>query len=144
MLSPGGGGSGGGGADPGSAAAVGAGKPERPSSLAPGKLTRRLLCYHSDHCMSHNSPPRVSALVAAAATTGESLHVHSVAHTTLFAVARRQLRSLGISSANFGRILYCCNYCAWDVITAGQNTSLTLREMCKSRCSAVGIAIRLG
>lgn len=99
MLSPGGGGSGG--ADPGSAVAVGAGKPERPSTLAPGKLTRRLLCYHSEHCMSHNSPPRASALVAAAATTGESLHMHSVIHTTLFAVARLKFRSFGISSANF-------------------------------------------
>ena len=93
MLSPGGGGSGGG--DPGSAVAVGVGKPERPSSLAPGKLTRRLLCYHSEHCMSHNSPPRASALVAAAATTGESLRVHSVIRTALFAVARRKFRSLG-------------------------------------------------
>nr|CAD7265763.1 unnamed protein product [Timema shepardi] len=37
-------------------------KPERPSSLGPGKLTRRLLCYHSEHCMSHSSPPRPSAL----------------------------------------------------------------------------------
>lgn len=27
-------------------------KPERPSSLGPGKLTRRLLCYHSEHCKS--------------------------------------------------------------------------------------------
>jgi len=70
LLSPGGGGIGGGGADSGSAAAVGVGKPERPSTLAPGKLTRRLLCYHSEHCMSHNSPPRAGALVAAAATTG--------------------------------------------------------------------------
>lgn len=26
------------------------GKPERPSSLGHGKLTRRLLCYHSEHC----------------------------------------------------------------------------------------------
>jgi phosphatase and actin regulator 4 len=78
LLSPGGGGSGGG-ADSGSAAAVGVGKPERPSTLAPGKLTRRLLCYHSEHCMSHNSPPRVGALVAAAATTGESPPMHSVA-----------------------------------------------------------------
>ncbi|XP_065174135.1 phosphatase and actin regulator 2 isoform X4 [Atheta coriaria] len=25
------------------------GKPERPNSLGPGKLTRRLLCYHSEH-----------------------------------------------------------------------------------------------
>ncbi|EEB19145.1 phosphatase and actin regulator, putative [Pediculus humanus corporis] len=33
-------------------------KPERPSSLGPGKLTRRLLCYHNDHCMSHNSPTK--------------------------------------------------------------------------------------
>lgn len=34
-------------------------KPNRPSSLgASGKITRRLLCYHSDHCMSHQSPPR--------------------------------------------------------------------------------------
>jgi len=114
LLSPGGGGSGGG-ADPGSAATVGAGKPERPSSLAPGKLTRRLLCYHSEHCMSHNSPPRTSALVAAAATTGESLHVHSVIHTTQFAVARRKSRSFGFSSANFERILCCCNYFAWDL-----------------------------
>jgi hypothetical protein len=72
LLSPGGGGSVGGGPDPGSAAAVGVGKPERPSSLAPGKLTRRLLCYHSEHCMSHNSPPRPSNLVAAVGTTGES------------------------------------------------------------------------
>ncbi|GFG40992.1 hypothetical protein Cfor_12588 [Coptotermes formosanus] len=69
LLSPGGGGSVGGGPDPGSAAAVGVGKPERPSSLAPGKLTRRLLCYHSEHCMSHNSPPRPSNLVAAVGTT---------------------------------------------------------------------------
>lgn len=68
LLSPGGGG-GGGAADPGSAAAVGVGKPERPSSLAPGKLTRRLLCYHSEHCMSHNSPPRPSNLVPAAGST---------------------------------------------------------------------------
>ncbi|KAJ8880742.1 hypothetical protein PR048_017212 [Dryococelus australis] len=30
-----------------------------------GKLTRRLLCYHSDHCMSHSSPPRPSALPGA-------------------------------------------------------------------------------
>lgn len=28
-------------------------KPERPSSLGPGKLTRRLLCYHSEHCKLH-------------------------------------------------------------------------------------------
>ncbi|XP_063222049.1 phosphatase and actin regulator 1 isoform X4 [Bacillus rossius redtenbacheri] len=40
-------------------------RPERPSSLGPGKLTRRLLCYHSDHCMSHSSPPRQSALSGA-------------------------------------------------------------------------------
>ncbi|XP_066998331.2 phosphatase and actin regulator 2 isoform X2 [Anabrus simplex] len=33
-------------------------KPERPSSLGAGRLTRRLLCYHSGHCMSHGSPPR--------------------------------------------------------------------------------------
>lgn len=26
------------------------GKLERPNTLAPGKLTRRLLCYHSEHC----------------------------------------------------------------------------------------------
>jgi len=75
LLSPGGGG---GAADPGSAAAVGVVKPERPSSLAPGKLTRRLLCYHSEHCMSHNSSPRAGTLVAAAATTGESPHMYSV------------------------------------------------------------------
>jgi phosphatase and actin regulator 4 len=59
-------GCGGGGGDPGSAA-VGVGKPERPSSLGPGKLTRRLLCYHSEHCMSHSSPPRPSILAAAIA-----------------------------------------------------------------------------
>lgn len=58
---------GGGGGDPGSAAAVGVSKPERPSSLGPGKLTRRLLCYHSEHCMSHSSPPRPNSLAAAAA-----------------------------------------------------------------------------
>jgi len=110
LLSPGGGGTGGGGADPGSAAAVGVGKPERPSTLAPGKLTRRLLCYHSEHCMSHNSPPRATALLAAAATTGESPHMHSVTHVTLFAVARGKFRSCGISSASFERILCCCNY----------------------------------
>lgn len=28
----------------------GIGKLERPNTLAPGKLTRRLLCYHSEHC----------------------------------------------------------------------------------------------
>lgn len=26
------------------------GKPERPNSLGPGNFTRRLLCYHSEHC----------------------------------------------------------------------------------------------
>ena len=26
-------------------------RPERPSTLAPGKLTRRLLCYHNDNPM---------------------------------------------------------------------------------------------
>lgn len=36
-------------------------KPERPSSLGPGKLTRRLLCYHNDHCMSHNSPTKATS-----------------------------------------------------------------------------------
>ncbi|XP_049943203.1 phosphatase and actin regulator 2-like [Schistocerca serialis cubense] len=42
-------------------------RPERPSSLGPGagagagqgpgRLTRRLLCYHADHCASRGSPP---------------------------------------------------------------------------------------
>lgn len=64
---------GGGGGDPGSAAAVGISKPERPSSLGPGKLTRRLLCYHSEHCMSHSSPPRPSNLAAAAASANGEL-----------------------------------------------------------------------
>ena len=96
LLSPGGGG-GGGAADPGSAAAVGVGKPERPSSLAPGKLTRRLLCYHSEHCMSHNSPPRPSNLVPAAGSTGESA-VHC-------ALAVRVFRFLGIFLGNFKRIM---------------------------------------
>ena len=65
LPSPGGGGGG----DTSSASAVGMGKPERPSSLGgPGKLTRRLLCYHSEHCMSHSSPPRPNNLAAAAAT----------------------------------------------------------------------------
>ncbi|KAL0272448.1 UNVERIFIED_CONTAM: hypothetical protein PYX00_005410 [Menopon gallinae] len=41
-----------------SAATEAQSKPERPSSLGPGKLTRRLLCYHNDHCMSHNSPTK--------------------------------------------------------------------------------------
>ncbi|KAK6638016.1 hypothetical protein RUM44_008440 [Polyplax serrata] len=36
-------------------------KPERPSSLGPGKLTRRLLCYHNDHCMSHSSPTKAAS-----------------------------------------------------------------------------------
>lgn len=26
------------------------GKPERPNTLGHGRLTRRLLCYHSEHC----------------------------------------------------------------------------------------------
>lgn len=30
-------------------------KLERPNSLGPGKLTRRLLCYHSEHCKSQLS-----------------------------------------------------------------------------------------
>ena len=62
----GGGGSGGGGDS--------INKPERPSSLGgPGKLTRRLLCYHSEHCMSNNSPPRPNSLAAGtgAGATGE-------------------------------------------------------------------------
>ena len=108
MLSPG---SGGGGADPGSAAAVGVGKAERPSSLAPGKLPRRLLCYHSDHCISHNSPPRPSSLVAAAGTSGEAsvqLNASPSHHSTLFAVA--VLRFLGISSVDFK---ICGIYFAW-------------------------------
>ncbi|XP_023723053.1 phosphatase and actin regulator 2 isoform X4 [Cryptotermes secundus] len=62
-------GSGGGGGDPGSAAAIGAGKLERPSSLGPGKLTRRLLCYHSEHCMSHSSPPRPNNFTASASAS---------------------------------------------------------------------------
>lgn len=59
------------GGDPSSAAGVGVSKPERPSSLGPGKLTRRLLCYHSEHCMSHSSPPRPNSLAAAASASGE-------------------------------------------------------------------------
>ncbi|XP_069703922.1 phosphatase and actin regulator 2 isoform X12 [Periplaneta americana] len=66
LPSPGGGGGGGGVGDASSAVAVGVGKPERPSSLGPGKLTRRLLCYHSEHCMSHSSPPRPNSLASAA------------------------------------------------------------------------------
>lgn len=31
---------------------------ERPSSLGPGKLTRRLLCYHNDHCNSSPTRPK--------------------------------------------------------------------------------------
>ncbi|XP_071050349.1 phosphatase and actin regulator 3 isoform X2 [Onthophagus taurus] len=31
-------------------------KPERPNSLGPGKLTRRLLCYHSEHYGSQGPP----------------------------------------------------------------------------------------
>jgi len=38
----------------GEAPALAEPKPERPSSLGPGKLTRRLLCYHNDH---YNSSP---------------------------------------------------------------------------------------
>uniref|UniRef100_A0A1B6CKY1 Phosphatase and actin regulator n=1 Tax=Clastoptera arizonana TaxID=38151 RepID=A0A1B6CKY1_9HEMI len=34
-------------------------KPERPSSLGPGKLTRRLLCYHNDHYSSSPTRPSV-------------------------------------------------------------------------------------
>lgn len=34
-------------------------KPERPSSLGPGKLTRRLLCYHNDHYNSSPTRPNV-------------------------------------------------------------------------------------
>lgn len=80
-------GSGGGGGDPGSVAAVGAGKLERPSSLGPGKLTRRLLCYHSEHCMSHSSPPRPNNLTASASASGElPVLLHNFINTTLFAV----------------------------------------------------------
>lgn len=25
-------------------------KPERPNSLGPGKISRRFVCYHNDHC----------------------------------------------------------------------------------------------
>jgi hypothetical protein len=71
LPSPGGGGGGGGAGDPSSGMAVGAGKLERPSSLGPGKLTRRLLCYHSEHCMSHSSPPRPNNLAASAGASGE-------------------------------------------------------------------------
>lgn len=30
-------------------------KPERPSTLGHGKLTRRLLCYHSEHCKYYSN-----------------------------------------------------------------------------------------
>ncbi|XP_021915657.1 phosphatase and actin regulator 3 isoform X3 [Zootermopsis nevadensis] len=66
------------GGDPSSAAGVGVSKPERPSSLGPGKLTRRLLCYHSEHCMSHSSPPRPNSLAAAASASAPDDHTSDV------------------------------------------------------------------
>ncbi|XP_046680873.1 phosphatase and actin regulator 4B isoform X3 [Homalodisca vitripennis] len=38
-------------------------KPERPSSLGPGKLTRRLLCYHNDHYTSSPTRPHPDSQV---------------------------------------------------------------------------------
>lgn len=48
----------------------GIGKLERPNTLAPGKLTRRLLCYHSEHCKFrgllgvHSLIKRMNSIVA--------------------------------------------------------------------------------
>jgi phosphatase and actin regulator 4 len=84
LPSPGGGGAG----DPSSAMAVGAGKLERPSSLGPGKLTRRLLCYHSEHCMSHSSPPRHNNLASGGGSGELSVPLLSLSGTALFAVSR--------------------------------------------------------